>query len=35
MRRSLRSQMLYGRDEDRVAFREGQRYVARLSPQRR
>jgi myxalamid-type polyketide synthase MxaD len=30
----LKSQILYGGDEDRVAFREGQRYVARLSPQR-
>jgi myxalamid-type polyketide synthase MxaD len=29
----LKKQMLYGRDEDRVAFREGQRYIARLSSQ--
>jgi myxalamid-type polyketide synthase MxaD len=28
----LEQQMLYGRDEDRVAFRNGQRYVTRLVP---
>jgi myxalamid-type polyketide synthase MxaE and MxaD len=30
----LKSQMLYGRHEDRVAFHEGRRYTARLSPRR-
>jgi myxalamid-type polyketide synthase MxaD len=30
----LKQQKVYGRDEDRVAFRDGQRYIARLTSQK-